>query len=199
MSACLSTLPLLDCALSHIRGPSSSFPNGPLETRVASSHQASSRCVGAGLERHCPFRAREASPQFQAPPPLRWALFPPRPWPLPRIPRGTPLHPALPSTRRPGPSGHPCPLTAPCSRMGTSCLPTAHAVCPSTHCCCVCSSPQPSGPAPCGSDPLRPGRGCRRRAPSRMWLQPKHGLPGGSQPDSTHPWQPGVRVWCWAH
>lgn len=128
------------------------------------------------------------------------ALSLPRPWPPPRTPRGTPLHPAPPSTRRPGPSGRPCPLTAPCNRMGTSDLPThcprprprLLSEAPRPCCCSVCVAPQPGwnraaatpggrGGA-VGTGPLRGCGSCSL-------------LGAGSQ--ATLPsWWPWVGVWC---
>lgn len=125
----------------------------------------SARCVGRNRSCHCPFGGESPhSHPGSHPRPPRPALSPPRPWPLPRNPRGTPLHPVLPSTRRLGLLGPPRLLTAPRSRMGTSVparppptlsSPTSaphplSLLLLSVHCA-------PAGREPCGSDPWRPG------------------------------------------
>lgn len=187
-------------------GLRSSLPSGPLETRVAPSptphpdvqRRGWSAAVLSEAPAGCPSPSHSNSSPAPLPPTRCPALSPPRPWPLPRTPRGTPLHPALPSTRQPGPSGHPRPLTAPYSRMGTSCLPTAHAICLSACCCSVCSAPE-SCQHRAAAAPGGRVRGCRRRAPSRVWLLPRHcPLGGWSQAAVLLP-RPRVGVWCWAH
>lgn len=110
----------------------------------------------------CPSPSHSNSSPAPLPPTPCPALSPPRPWPLPRTPHGTPLHPALPSTRQPGPSGRPRPLTAPYSRMGTSCPPTTYAICLST---CSCSAPHQSPASTVRQRPLAAGSGAAGAGP----------------------------------
>ena len=159
------------------------------------------------LGRRRPFRARRAPQSGQAssaPAPALPALSPLRPWPLPRTPRGTPLYPAPPSTRRPAPSGRPRPLTTPRSRMGRSILPvhprTTHAIRPLPHARRLpAAAPSALRPSLAGTVRQQPLAARARTAGTGLLQEcgssPGHCPLGGSERGSApHRW-PGVGVW----
>lgn len=149
------------------------------------------RCVGVGLEHPCPLHAKGASPSGPASPPLPAlpgsvsaqalapAADPPRYTFAPSAslnktarPFGAPLpaDSALQQNGYVGPA-HPPPTPTPSVRGPTPPLPAA-----------AQSALRPAWLEPCGSDPWRPGQGCRHWASLRVWLLPRYCPPGHSEP-----------------